>query len=141
MAIKIFLDTNIIFDLLDTDRQYNSEALEIFNGIENNKFIAYFSESVIATADYIFIKKYTLKQRLQILKDLLNLITVIECTNIIVESAIENTFSDVEDLILHELAKSKTIDYFITNDKQAQKKLTTKKLPVIGSKAFLKMVG
>jgi predicted nucleic acid-binding protein len=140
MAIKIFLDTNIILDLLDTERLFTNEAFLLLEKIENGDFVAYFSESVITTIDYVLTKKFTKEKRLQILKDLLQLLTIVECTNSIVENALQNANGDAEDLILYELAISESIDYFITNDKKAQKALSTKKLPVIGSKAFLKII-
>lgn len=138
MAIKIFLDTNIILDLLDAERVFNTESVTLFKGIEKGKFLAYFSESVITTTDYILTKKYDHTQRLSILNDLLKMLTIIKCANDIVQNALQNTEGDVEDAILYELAITERVDYFITNDKQAQKKLATKKLPVISSKDFLK---
>ena len=138
MATKIFLDTNIILDLLDAERVFYTESKTLFKGIETGKFLAYFSESVITTTDYILTKKYDYTQRLDILNDLLKMLTIIKCTNDIVKMALQNNEGDIEDAILYELAITEKIDYFITNDKQAQKKLASKKLPVISSKDFLK---
>lgn len=137
MATKLFLDTNIILDILDTERPFSTESEVLFNLIENGNVLAYFSESVITTTDYILIKKFTNARRVSILTDLLKLITVIECANIIVENALLKNEPDVEDAILYELALTEKVDYFITNDKQALKKQATKKLPIITTKDFL----
>ena len=98
---------------------------------------AYFSESVVTTTDYVLKKKFTNAKRVSILTDLLQLVTIIDCSNSIVQNALLKNESDVEDAILYELALTEKLDYFITNDKQALKKLATKKLPIITTKDFL----
>jgi predicted nucleic acid-binding protein len=140
MATKIFLDTNIILDLLDEERIFNKESKILFEGIETGRFLAYFSESVVTTTDYILIKKYTHAQRLSILEDLLKILTIVKCTNEIVQHALQNIEGDIEDAILYELAITEKIDYFITNDKKTIKKLATKKLPIVSTKDFLKFL-
>ncbi len=140
MAIKLFLDTNIILDVLDTERPFSKESQILFGLIDTGTVLAYFSESVITTTDYILIKKFSRTQRINIINDLLKLVTVIECTNSIVQNAIIKNETDIEDAILYELANNQKLDYFITNDKQVLKKLATKKLPIVGTKEFLKIV-
>jgi predicted nucleic acid-binding protein len=140
MATKIFLDTNIILDILDTERPFSKESEVLFKFIENGSLLAYFSESVITTTDYVLIKKFTNTRRVGILSDLLRLITIIECTNTIVQNALLKNEPDVEDAILYELALTEKLDYFITNDKQALKKQANKKLPIITTKDFLQLM-
>ena len=60
MAIKLFLDTNIILDVLDTERPFSKESQILFRFINDGTVTAYFSESVITTTDYILIKKFSL---------------------------------------------------------------------------------
>ncbi len=137
MATKIFLDTNIILDLLDQERPFSGESEVLFRLIDDGTFQAYFSESVITTTDYVLTKKFENTQRIDILTDLLKMVTIIECSNSIVKSALLKNEDDLEDAILYELALSEKLDYFITNDKQAQKKLSTKKMPIVTTKDFL----
>jgi predicted nucleic acid-binding protein len=140
MAIKIFLDTNIILDILDRERTFSMESEVLFKYIEKGTLLAYFSESVITTTDYILTKKFANAQRVNVLTDLLKVVTVIGCSNSIVQNALLKNENDVEDAILYELAFSQKSDYFITNDKQALKTLATKKLPVITTKDFLMLL-
>ncbi len=140
MAIKLFLDTNIILDVLDTERPFSKESQILFGLIEAENVIAYFSESVITTTDYILIKKIARTQRINIINDLLKLVTVIECTNSIVQNAIIKNETDIEDAILYELANNQKLDYFITNNKHALKKLASKKLPIVSTKEFLRIL-
>jgi predicted nucleic acid-binding protein len=140
MAIKLFLDTNIILDILDAERPFSKESEIIFKFIEGGTLQAYFSESVITTTDYVLKKKFTNTKRVGILIDLLQLLTIIECSNSIVQNALLKNESDVEDAILYEMALTEKLDYFITNDKQALKKLATKKLPILNTKDFLMLM-
>jgi len=140
MATKIFLDTNIILDLLDQERPFAKESEILFGLIDNGTIQAYFSESVITTTDYVLTKKFTGIQRAGIVTDLLRLLTIIACTNSIVQNALLKNETDLEDAILYELALTEKLDYFISNDKQALKKLSTKKLPVVSTKDFLKII-
>lgn len=140
MAIKLFLDTNIILDVLDTERPFSKESQILFGLIDAGTVLAYFSESVITTTYYILIKKFSRTQRINIINDLLKLVTVIECTNSIVQNAIIKNETDIEDAILYELANNQKLDYFITNDKQVLKKLASKKLLIVGTKEFLKIL-
>jgi predicted nucleic acid-binding protein len=140
MAIKIFLDANIILDILDTERTFSKESEVLFKYIEKGTLLAYFSESVITTTDYVLTKKFANAQRVNVLTDLLKLMNVIGCSNSIVQNALLKNENDVEDAILYELSFSQKLDYFITNDKQALKKLATKKLPVITTKDFLMLL-
>lgn len=139
MTTKLFLDTNIILDILDRERPFSKEAEVLFKFIEDGTFAAFFSESVITTTDYVLIKKFTNVQRVSILTDLLKLVTIIECSNRIVRNALLKS-ADVEDAILYELALTEKLEYFITNDKQALKKLATKKLPIVTTKDFLQLL-
>ena len=139
MATKLFLDTNIILDILDRERPFSKEAEVLFKFIEDGNLLAYISESVVTTTDYVLIKKFTNVQRVSILTDLLKLVTIIECSNRIVRNALLKS-ADVEDAILYELALTEKLEYFITNDKQALKKLATKKLPIVTTKDFLQLL-
>jgi predicted nucleic acid-binding protein len=59
------------------------------------------------------------------------------CSNFLFLQSLKLDFDDIEDAVIYNLAIQNKSDYFITNDKQALKKLATKKLPIITTKDFL----
>lgn len=59
MAFNAFLDTSIIFDLLDPLRPFHEESRRLFNWIDQGKFKAYYSESVVTTTSYVIRKDYS----------------------------------------------------------------------------------
>ena len=63
MAIKIFLDTNIILDVFDNKRIFHSDSTALYHLIENGLIVAFVTESVLTTTDYILQKNLSKKYR------------------------------------------------------------------------------
>ncbi|MEO7393307.1 MAG: PIN domain-containing protein [Chitinophagaceae bacterium] len=141
MATKIFLNTNIVLDVLDDKRPFHASAVEIWRKIETNHLDAYISESVVTATDYILQKTTRKPLRINLLTELLYFLQILPCTTLICINAFQNTFSDLEDTILYQIALVGDVDYFITNDSKAQKKLSSGTLPVISTKEFLNING
>jgi predicted nucleic acid-binding protein len=105
--------------------------------IEDNELNAFLSESVLSTADYILQKTATRTIRLSMLSHLLGFLPILSCTTKICQQAIESNPGDLEDAILYQVALEGKVDYFITNDINALKKLSSPDLPVVSTKEFL----
>ncbi|MCP9770631.1 PIN domain-containing protein [Lacihabitans sp. LS3-19] len=118
MATKIFLDTNIVLDLLDNQRQCHSEAVLLFDLIDNGEVLAYISESVVTTTDYILQKLLSKSFRVEFFKEISKKIQILSCNNLILDRAIILELEDLEDAILYQMAIENKIDYFISNDKK-----------------------
>lgn len=136
MGTKIFLDTNVVLDILDDKRSYHSAAVELYQLIEVSEADAFISESILATADYILQKTAGKETRITLFSELFDNLQVLPCSNKICHSALQSNFSDFEDAILYQIAIEHSVDYFITNDKRL-KKLFLPALPVISTKEFL----
>lgn len=111
MAHKIFLDINILVDFLDRDREEHTPAKQLFEAIENKKIKAYFSESVINTTAYVIRKKIKVDIFKQLMFDLLLLVKVLPCTNVIVKEAYFNAKNDLEDAVLYQIALNHQLYY------------------------------
>lgn len=140
MAHKIFLDINILVDFLDRDREEHTSAKQLFEAIENKKIKAYFSESVINTTAYVIRKKIKVDIFKQLMFDLLLLVKVLPCTNVIVKEAYFNAKNDLEDAVLYRIALNHQLDYFITSDQKDFKKLAHQSLPVYSARSFLSLI-
>ncbi len=140
MGIKIFLDTNIILDILDDKRPAHSPSVELYQLIETGELDAFISESVLTTTDYILQKIATRSKRADLLFILLDFLQVLPCTTKTCRKALQSNFPDMEDSILYHIALDHSLDYFITNDK-AVKKLCVAALPIISPKEFLNING
>jgi predicted nucleic acid-binding protein len=118
MATRIFLDTNIFLDLLDNQRQCHKEAVLLFELIDNGEVMAFFSESVVTTTDYILQKLLSKDLRTEFFGEISKKIQMLPCSNMILDRAVSLEFGDLEDLILFQLALENKVDFFITNDKK-----------------------
>jgi predicted nucleic acid-binding protein len=140
MAIKIFVDTNVLIDFVDVTRAHHLEAFKLIKLTITNDIELFLSESVITTADFILQKTLNADLLRELQTELMYTFTMLSCTNIIVTQALKTKPLDLEDAILYEIALQNKLDYFVTNDKQALKKLQNSNLPVVTSKQMVKMI-
>lgn len=138
MAIRIFLDTNIILDLLDNQRQYHKEAVLLFELIDNGEVMAFFSESVVTTTDYILEKLLSKDVRAEFFGEISRKIQILPCSNMILDRALSLEFGDLKDIILFQLALENKVDFFITNDKKLLNS-TLKGMQLVRAGQFLNM--
>lgn len=119
----IFIDTNIIIDLL-TDRQpFSKHAVLLFNYSDKNKIRIYASSHSIATSYYLIKKVLADKELRNLIADLLDYISIIEINTKILKKALVSKVNDFEDAIQVEAANSNPkIDFIVTRNKKDFKK-------------------
>ena len=137
MAYKIFLDTNIIIDLL-MERKYELDAInEIFNLAGKELINLYISESVITTTFYILRKEKRI-DTLSAFREMFKTMTIVPYSIDILYYPIEK-YKDKEDGLLYFLATKAKMNYFITrNVKDFAFQFPS--LPVISPTNFLKEI-
>lgn len=140
MAIKVFLDTNIILDLLDSKRRFHEPSKQLFSNIENRKLKGYISESVICNTDYILHKLWPKPDRNQFFEALLKTITVLPCKTSTIQSALQIALPDLEDAILFQIAFENGIDFLVSNDNQLTKFDETEILKTISTEDLLSLL-
>ena len=140
MAIKIFLDTNIILDIFDDKRIVHEDSVSLYKLVEDKVLIAFITESVITTTDYILQKNLSKKHRKTIFTELNDLISISPCSNKSFYSALHTNFDDLEDALLYQIALENKLDYFITNDLSVIKKLSSTMLLALTPKDLLKIL-
>jgi predicted nucleic acid-binding protein len=138
MANKIFLDTNIILDLLDNQRQFHKEAVLLFELIDTGEVMAFFSESIVTATDYILQKLLSKDLRAEFFGEMSKKIQILPCSNMILDRALSLEFGDLEDVILFQLALENKVDFFITNDKKLLNS-TLKGIKIVQARQFLNL--
>jgi predicted nucleic acid-binding protein len=137
MASKIFLDTNIIVDLL-MERHFELDAIhEIFSLSDKGIVDLYVSESIITTVFYLFRKEKKI-DTLSALRELCKTINIIPFSNDILYFQIEK-YSYKEDALLYFLASKAKMNYFITRNVKDFIYLFPS-LPVMSPTNFLKEI-
>ena len=115
--MKIFVDANVLIDLIDEKRKFHKEAVKFF---QNNLGKIFYTSCDILTTIYYVTSKY--KDPLLDIENLLKLVKVISFSNEEANRAIElmkenSKFKDFEDTIQYVLAKKVEADLIVTNDK------------------------
>jgi predicted nucleic acid-binding protein len=96
---RIFVDTNIIIDLIADRKPFSKFAVGLFNLAENKKLRLYTSSHSIATTHYL-LKKYIGEKELRnVLYNLLDYIEVIPVNSDVVKKSLLSKHRDFEDAI------------------------------------------
>lgn len=140
MAYKIFLDINILIDLLDNKRNNHLDAISVINKAEAADCFAFATESVLNTTAYLIRRYYSPDELRQLLNHLLSFIELIPVTTLIYTNGIQRAINDVEDAILYTAALHSSVDFFVTSDLKDFKKLEIPALPVMTAKEFLSII-
>jgi predicted nucleic acid-binding protein len=96
---KVFLDTNIIVDLIADRKPFSKYSIEIFKKAEERKIILFTSSHSIATTHYL-LKKYLEEKILRdVLYNLLDYVTVIAVDTDVLKKGLRSKHKDFEDSI------------------------------------------
>ncbi|MBL0293513.1 MAG: PIN domain-containing protein [Saprospiraceae bacterium] len=96
---KVFLDTNIIVDLIADRKPFSKYSIEIFKKSEEKKIELFTSSHSIATTHYL-LKKYVEEKILrEVLYNLLDYVTVISVDTDVLKKGLRSKHRDFEDSI------------------------------------------
>jgi predicted nucleic acid-binding protein len=119
--MNIFLDANIILDLIDNDRGnvYNTKS-KIIEYIKNSDTL-YTSCDIFTTVFYVASKRLNYLEVIQELEKILEFVEIIPIDIKTIQSAIsiskEQKHKDLEDILQYECAKNRDCKIIVTNDK------------------------
>jgi predicted nucleic acid-binding protein len=114
---NIFLDTNIIVDLIAERPPFSKYAIELFSLAEDNKIKLYTSSHSLATTHYL-LKKYIEEKELRvILHNLLEFITIIPVDLDVLRKSLHSKHKDFEDAVQIYCASSiNGMEYIVTRN-------------------------
>ena len=109
---RIFLDTNIVLDLLIRE-EYRSQIRELISRCANDGL--YISYLTVANAAYIM-RKYSKDELNDNLNLILDLFEILPNDRTQIEKAIKTAGSDFEDILQYQSAKSGKCDVILTRN-------------------------
>jgi predicted nucleic acid-binding protein len=113
----IFLDTNILVDIVANRLPFSKNAILIFDYCQRHKIRMYSSSHSIATMHYIAKRVVDEKELRSIIEDLLDTISIIAVTESILKKSLKSSHKDFEDAIQITTAQSiNTMDCIVTRD-------------------------
>ena len=138
MTYNIFLDTDVVLDLL-TDRQpFSEQTAEIFELNEQGLINIHISAISINNIYYIARKFLSHQNTLDVIASLIEVTEIIGTTKAEIMGALQNNFSDFEDAIQYSSVLSvNTIDTILTRNIKDYK---NSKIAVMTPVNFLKII-
>ncbi len=132
---KLFIDTNIVLDLLAKRKDYVAAA-KVFTLADQGKLELFVSSLTFANTHYILVKHEGKEKTLKILRDLELVVTIVDLSGKIVRLALnDKDFADFEDGLQYYSALENGMEVIITRN---QKDFKHAKLPVMNADQFLK---
>ena len=113
--MKVFIDTNIVLDLLLQRRNFLINAEKIFSLAYKGKIVLYFSAVSFVSVTY-YLGKHTNKDIKAVLKDLCKIVKILPFNQRIIENTLHSNFKDIEDGYQYFTAKENNIRIMITRN-------------------------
>lgn len=135
---NLFLDTNVVIDVLANRLPYSVIAARLFDMAEKGKINLFISALSYSNIYYILKKSYSHKETISLLKDLEALTVTLDVTNQVISKSLNSEFKDFEDAIQYYTAISAKIPaVIVTRDIKDYK---TSELPVLTPNEVLSML-
>ncbi len=132
---KVFVDTDIAFDLLLQREPYYIFSARLFTLAERQKVNLYISSLCFNNLHYLLSKHHTKAESRRILSQFKLLVNVLAVDDKIITLALNSPFSDFEDAIRYYTAIENNIPIIITRNLKDYKAAT---IPVMTAEAYLK---
>lgn len=138
MALKIFLDANVILDFVLKRKNYEDVKL-IFEQEEKGNIKLFISSSILHIIGYWLTKYLGVHVAKTTLLKLLAHIKVIDSNHEGALEALKSDIKDIEDALQYFTALNHKMDYLISFDIDF-KKFANSKLPIVDVKDFIKLM-
>jgi predicted nucleic acid-binding protein len=136
MTDKLFIDTDIILDLLTKRQPYYIYAADLFTLADKAKAELYISSLCFNNVDYLLSKQHNRAASRRILIQFKILVNVLAVDDKIISLALNSPFIDFEDAVQYYTAMENKIPTIITRNLKDYKDSA---IPVMTAEMYLKM--
>lgn len=119
---KVFVDSDIVLDLLSGREPHYKYAAELFSMADENSIKIYVSSLTFENVNYILSRQLTAGQARKMLLKLKTIINVLAVNDKIIELALASDFHDFEDAIQYNTAIENGITTLLTRNLKDYKK-------------------
>ena len=134
---KIFVDTNILLDLLFQRRGFFLDAKRLFNYSKSRNIDIFISAISINTIYYLLQKKFTKEYSKHLLEYIYDITDILPFDENIIFLAHQSSFKDLEDGFQYFTAKEHHIPFLITRN---IKDFTVDDLSILSPQQFLEIM-
>ncbi|MBR5540807.1 MAG: PIN domain-containing protein [Bacteroides sp.] len=125
--MKVFLDTNIVIDLLDKRAPFYVDAVKLFTLAYQKKITLFVSPMTYATASYL-LRKHGKEGMRKLLSNFRQLSRITTADESVVDAALASSFDDYEDALQYYSALTGNVDVIVTRNK---KDFVLSRIPVL----------
>lgn len=116
---KVFIDTNILLDLIADRRPFSKHAIAIFKHAEKKKIQLYTSAHTMATTHYLLQQYMDDKKLRRIMLSVLDYLNIIAINKDMIKKGLQSRQKDFEDALQLQSAYSiRDIDCLITRNRR-----------------------
>jgi predicted nucleic acid-binding protein len=134
---NLFVDSDIILDLLAKRDPYYIHAANLFTLIDRKEIGAFTSPIVFANLHYLLKKLTSNTSALKSLRKLKTLINILPVDEKVIEQSLNSEFTDFEDAIQYFTAINNGINIIVTRNKTDYKK---SKIKILTADEYLKTI-
>ncbi len=135
---KLFIDTNIVIDLLSRREPFYDESADLFSLADQKIIELNISSLTIANTSYTLLRQTDSKKTKEILRKLRLIVNILPLDDKIIGVALnDDSFNDFEDGLQYFTAIENNQDLIITRN---LKDFKASKLPVLTARQFLEAV-
>jgi predicted nucleic acid-binding protein len=134
---RLFVDTNVIIDLLGQRKEYYESCQDFFTYAQDEKITLVVSALSFANIHYILSEQLKMNKIRNVLRKFKVLVIVAAFDDKILELSLENEFKDFEDGIQYFTAIEQKCEAIITRNK---KDFKNSAIPILNTFEFLKLV-
>jgi predicted nucleic acid-binding protein len=135
MKEHIFVDTDIILDMLSKRHPFYDYSARLFSEADKNNLKLYVSSLSFANLNYLLSRQYNSDQARKSLQKFKTLVTVLPVTDKVVDLALSSDFTDFEDGLQYFTAIENDIKILLTRNLKDYK---TAQISVMTAEQFLK---
>ena len=135
MTKKIFVDTDVVFDLLAKREPFYKYAARLFTNADKQEVKICVSSLCFGNLNYILSKQKSATEARKILSRFKVLVKVLPVDDKVIELALNSDFGDFEDAIQYYCAIESEINILITRN---LKDFKHAKIPVLTAEEFVK---
>ena len=132
---KIFVDTDIVLDLLSNREPFYKDASHLFSEADEGKIKLCVSSLSFSNLNYLLSKQYSSGQARKLLLKFKTLVTVLSVSDKVVELSLASDFKDFEDGMQYYTALENNIKILLTRNLKDYK---AAQIPVMTAEQFLK---
>jgi predicted nucleic acid-binding protein len=135
---KLFVDTNIVIDVLSRREPFYEEAAELFSLADKKQIELSISSLTIANTGYALLRQMNSNKAKSVLRKLRLILNVLPLDDKIIGLALnDDTFSDFEDGLQYFTAIENEQELIVTRNLKDYKK---SKLPAMTAKQFIETI-